>query len=278
MKRLAFLIGLIIFGAVAAFSKYTIFNFQGKVQVEKNGELVPVQKEMELKFSDVLVLDKGASLEILNTMNSKIYKTDHAGLITVQQIFINGRSENALNDITKNVKFTRGKSRESNVYIDNGAVKRSMAIYDKDGSNIEVDPKTLSHHIVKLLNNLSSYTATEIPGNFNYERTDEGGLIFSFENTQDFPLYFNVIKIRNNDKNEIVISELGQPTGCYSLLPGQSVTREQANGLNPEEEHILIITPYNFDMDELLNNVDLTLSNNEEIIPDDNLPVYMFVM
>ena len=97
------------------------------------------------------------------------------------------------------------------------------------------------------------------------------------ENTLDFPVYFNVLKV-NGQTGGIEISELGQPSGNYVLRQNQSLSREQFSGLDRNCSQFLIMTHCFFDIDELVENIEKLMSSGTNPVPDADLPVYVHAL
>lgn len=267
---------LLVATALSAAPRYTIFSVGSNVQIKRNGALITPEKGMEVKASDYVVIGKGGSIEILNSLNSMIFKCDQEGEFSVTRIMIDAREANATGaaaSIRERTRFTGNMGKSSNVYVETGMVKRAMATYDSEGGNIQIEPRSLSCHVVNVLRKTADLNELPFPVGIEHASTN-GGLQFHLVNTMEFPLYFNIIKITDRSMEQIDISELGQPTGCYVLLPGQAISREQFSGIDPKESHILIMTHCRFNIDDLMDGIDEVKKEQGTIAPDGNLSVY----
>lgn len=260
---------------LSAAARYTIFSVGKNVQIKRNGAVLAADKGMEVKATDYIIIGKGGSIEILNSLNSMIFKCEQEGEFSVTRIMIDARDASetgAAASIREKTRFTGSMGKSSNVYVETGMVKRAMATYDSEGGNIQIEPISLSRHVVNALRK-SKDEETAFPVEIGCGSAN-GGLQFHLVNTMEFPLYFNIIKITDRTLEQIEISELGQPTGCYVLLPGQAISREQFSGIDPAESHILIMTHCRFNIDDLMDGIDEVKKEKNAIAEDGNLSVY----
>lgn len=275
LLRKLFLLLTLCLAAVAAQAAYTVHNVTGNVTVAKKTGSVAVTKGMELTANETLVLEKNASVEIYNSATKDIYKAEGPARLSVMDVMMNARrsASSELSTMTKYIRFGPQERSNTRKYTE-GSVKRSMQVYDPEGGNMTVDPHQLAVNIISGLN--SKTAAHEIPVETNHAPMGETGLEFRVHNTLDFPVYLNVIKIDN--KNNVELSELGQPTGCYVLLPGQAISREHADGLDSSQRHVLVMTHCQFDIDDLLNSINELNASGEKLTPDESLSVYQLIL
>lgn len=278
MKRLTAVLLLfsLIAAVLSAAPRYTVFSVGKNVQIKRSGAILTPEAGMEVKATDYVVIGKGGSIEILNSLNSMIFKCDQEGEFSVTRIMIDARDANATGaaaSIRERTRFAGNLGKSSNVYVETGMVKRAMATYDSEGGDIQIEPKSLSFHVVNTLRKAESLEDASFPVGIEHGAAD-GGLHFHLVNTMEFPLYFNIIKVADPSLERIDISELGQPTGCYVLLPGQAISREQFSGIDPKESHILIMTHCRFNIDDLMDGIDEVKNEQDVIVPDANLSVY----
>ena len=149
-----------------------------------------------------------------------------------------------------------------------------MEAYDPEGDNLQVDTKKLSANVINALKDLEALKTSDFPTTLLNAPVNESGLKFMLENTLNFPVYFNVLRIIP-EEGKVEISELGQPTGNYVVLQNQSIVRSQSKGLNPAGKHILIMTHCYFDIDELIENMESLMKEGTQVASDNHLPVYM---
>lgn len=157
---------------------------------------------------------------------------------------IDAKEQSSDNRAAIHDKIRFGKSSTSGddrVYVEKGLVRRSMEAYDPEGENLQVDTKKLSANVINALKDLEALKTSDFPTTLLNAPVNESGLKFMLENTLNFPVYFNVLRIIP-EEGKVEISELGQPTGNYVVLQNQSIVRSQSKGLNPAGKHILIMT------------------------------------
>lgn len=277
MKKLLLLSFISSLTTFAAVAQYSVHSLSGDIKLKKGMQYVTVTKGMQLSAADVLELGEDAAIEIFNASNSQTYKCTKPGSSSVSGIMISATSlaANKGKSIRDNMNFSRSSaSGTGHVYVESGMVKRSMATYDPEARNIEVDPRELSRFVVNALRNPEA-PESQCPAAFTHSPNPDGGLSFSIGNTLSSPIYFNVIKVADSETSKISISELGQPSGSYVLLPAQTLSREQLAPLPENERHILIMTHFNFDVDKLIEHIEASMQSGDNSTPDSALNVYM---
>ena len=278
MKHLILLLFIISIATQAASAQYSVHSVSGTVTLKKGLQTTAVTQGMSLTAADMLDLAEGAQIEIFNASNSQTYKCSQAGMTSISAIMIRARSisDNKGKSIRDNMNFSRPSSGAGHVYVESGMVKRSMATYDPEAKNIEVDPQQLSHFVINALRDPASLSPAECPASFTHARNDCGGLGFTVGNTLTTPIYFNIIKICAGNTSRISISELGQPSGSYVLLPDQTISRDHLSPLPPDERHIIVMTHFNFDIDKLIEQVEETMKSGlQHETPDSRLNVFI---
>lgn len=278
MKQLLLTFIFTILVTSGATAQYSIHSCSGDVKIKKGMRLIPAEKGVTVSPADILELAEGAEIEIFNATNSQTYKCGKPGQTSVSGIMISTTTLSADKgkSIRDNMNFSRSSaSGSSHVYVESGMVKRSMATYDPEARNIEVDPRQLSFCVINALRNPGSMQGNECPADFSHAPTPGGGLGFTVGNTMASPIYFNVLKVKDDSIAGISISELGQPSGSYVLLPSQTISREQLTPLPTDERHILIMTHFHFDIDKLIEQIESITKSNEAGIPDSSLKVYL---
>lgn len=277
MKRLILLLAILV-AAVSLSANYTIYSFSGKVTVTQAGKQTAAEKGMKVNASDQIEIGQGAKVEIYNAATKEIFTSSTAGRNSVMGIMLDARKQaskttGAIND---RMRFSApGGNPDTRLYTE-GLVKRSMQTYDPGAESLVVEPRALALHIAGALRNpqtLDTDAANSIP--LTHSHKDGGGLQFRVENTRSFPIYINVIKVSETALGNVEISELGQPMGSYVVLPGQAISREHFAGLDMAQSHILILTNCRFDIDELIEQVNMIFADNVTDSPDANLPVML---
>lgn len=276
MKRLLLFIA-IISATVTLHANYTLYSFTGNITITQAGKQVTPEKGMKVNASDQIDIPQGAKVEIYNSATKEIFSSSVAGKNSVMGIMLDARKQasktaGAIND---RMRFSAGGGNPDTRLYTEGLVKRSMQVYDPGAESLVVEPRALALHIANALLAPQTLESSAIPTPVAHSHLDGGGMQFRVENVLGFPVYLNVVKIRETSLGSVEISELGQPMGSYVVLPGQAIAREHFAGLDPAESHILVITHCRFDIDELIEHINTILSENDNEQPDSNLPVYL---
>ena len=250
--------------ATAVAQNYTVYKFTKGVQVETGGKTVAPTEGMALKPNDMLIIPQGGSVSIHDKASGDIYNSVSTGRVSVTKLKIEAarsagsRSSNIMAGV--NSRFGGGGSGNGRVYVEKGMVNRSLAVYDPDGDTIEMAPEVLAAYIAShLLQNRSDALPLELA----YGEKGDGGLYFRMENTLDYPVYFNVLKLSPSEAQQIEISPLGQPNGSYVLLPRQAIQREHLSALPEGERQVVILTPCQFELDTVIEHVNGFMQNPE---------------
>lgn len=277
MRKFTAILAAFILGVASAAGQYTVEDVSGGVTVRKGGKDVAVTKGMALTPMDDLTLGKGASVKIFSNAESRSYSWSKEGKHSVQSIKIGAgkAAESVIGRVGGSLSFTRRQSAgEGYVYVESGMVKRSMATYDPAAKNVEMDPRQMSAFIVSALRR-GIPDSDSIPAMVTHGRNASGGLAFSVANRLKDPVYFNVLKIRKDSAGRVEISELGQPSGSYVLLPSQSISREQLSAIGEGERHLLVMTHFNFDVDQLIENMEEAMKAGAESDGNGEINVYL---
>lgn len=277
MKKIITLIILLFSATLSGVAQYSLYDFYGNVTLHRGGKPVALEKGMKLNATDQFNISDNSGVEILNSMNSQIFKSTAKGNFTTTRIMIDAKDQATDNRAAIHDKIRFGKSStngDDRVYVEKGLVRRSMETYDPEAENLQVDIKKLSVSVYNALKNPESLATATFPVNLLHAPVNDSGLKFMLENTLSFPVYFNVLRILPEDK-KVEISELGQPTGNYVVLSDQSIVRSQSKGLKQGGKHVLIMTHCYFDIDELIENVESLMKDGTTIASDSHLPVYL---
>lgn len=274
MKRLIILL-TVMASILSASADYRVSSISGRAQLYKHGEIIAITEGTVLDPADRLMIENGATIKILNSQDSKLYTIDTPGIESVQRLIYKAIKKAASNSaaVNEKLRLTREKDPEGVVFVEKGKVTRSLAVYDPEGGSMQMDADMLSRRLYTLL--LDSIDAPSPAAALALtRRIDPDGLSFMVENTLSHPIYFNVFKISSTD-GSVTISELGQPVGCYAILPTQFLAREQTSGLNPAEVHIMIMTDFYFDIDEVLSNLNKLIDSKQPVESPANIPLYL---
>lgn len=277
MKKLISVILTLIAVSVTASAQYSLYDYYGDVTLQRAGKTVTLQKGMKVNATDLFNIGDNSGVEILNSMNSQIFKSSSKGSFTATRIMIDAKDQASNNSSAIHDKMRFGKSTtkgDDRVYVEKGLVRRSMETYDPEADNLQVDVKKLSVSVVNALKNIDGLSTATFPVNLLHAPVNETGLKFMLENTLNFPVYFNVLRVVPEEK-KVEISELGQPTGNYVVLKDQTIVRSQSKGLKQGGRHVLIMTHCYFDIDELIENVEKLMNEGTSLASDNQLPVYL---
>lgn len=277
MKR--FLTLLIVLATVAAASAdYSIKSITGRAQLLKHGNITELTAGMILEPNDQVMIENDAVLVIYNSADSKLYTINTPGLERVARLIFKARkkAESNASAVNNELNLTRDKQLQGVIFVEKGKVTRSLAAFDPEAQDRQMDADALSRRLYTLLrDSIDSQSGAEAFA--LSRRIDPDGLSFMVENTLEHPIYFNVFKI-SAENGSVSISELGQPVGSYAILPTQFLAREQTAGLNPAELHIMIITDFYFDIDEVLSNLNALIDAKQEVVSNSNIRLYLLPM
>lgn len=249
---------------------YSIHSSTQGVIVESNGKTEPASKGKELKANDYIIVPDGGEVEIYNDLDKNIYKSLNSGKISVTRLMIEAKktaSDNSKN-VASRLRLKKNSSSEiegEKIYVEKGMVRRSLAVFDPEAENLQVDSKSLGRMIARYLSKKDSTGYRDVAVDVSKGAVDSTGVYFRIVNTLDFPVYFNVLKFDDTPENgnrKVEISKLGQPDGSYVLLPGQAITRESFTSIPADESHLLVVTHFRYDLDEVVDETGNALSGN----------------
>ena len=261
---------------------YSLHSVSGNVKIDSNGKQTPAAKGMTLKASDYLIIPEGGKVEIYNDLDKGIYASTKPGRISVTRLMIDARGVSADNrgNVASRLRFGRqsdpGKER---LYVEKGMVKRSLGVYDPEGEKIVADPDVMARFIALKTAGQKDLSAETLPVPVEKSTPEGGGISFKVKNSMQFPIYFNILKITDNEgRKKAGISEVGQPAGVYVLLPGQTLAREHFTSVPSNESHILVMTHSQFDIDDIIERLDALFKKGEAAVGDtssEKLPLYL---
>lgn len=247
--RYILLFTVLILTAMSMPAKYTVHSVSGDVSLERGGKVQRLASGMEVGGVDKIVVGANSAVEILNSADSKVYRCEKSGSYTPTRIMMNASrsASSKVGAIAKTARFGNQDNRGGGtVYSEGCLVTRALESYDPEGATMQVDAMQLALSVVGKMSGSPS-DSLPVPLRHGLTRTGKG-LEFAIDNTFDYPIYVNVVKLgREPDGRRVMISELGQPVGCYILLPGQSLMRSHTLEMNPEDRHMLIMTRCYFD-------------------------------
>lgn len=267
--RKILLITLMSVTALLCGAKYSVHSVSGSVTLQRAGKSQPLTKGTEVGGVDNIVLANGATVEILNSADNKVYRCDKPGKYTPMKIMMEARrsSDNKFSTIARNTRFNTDSKKAGTVYEEGCLVTRALGTYDPEGATMQVDASQLA---LSMANMLTGNASDTIPTPFSHGVPQTGtGLEFSIDNSFDYPLYVNVVKCSTSSEasKKVEISELGQPVGCYILLPGQTLMRRHSKELDEAEKHLLIMTRGYFDIDEVIEKASTVDRQSDGPVP-----------
>ena len=267
-----------------AFAHYLIHSATEGVKIENTGGVKMAEKGTEVKANEYLLIPEGGEVEIYNDLDKNIYKSTGFGKISVTRLMIDAKktaSDNSKN-VAARLRFAKNKGTEdegARIYVEKGMVRRSLAVFDPEAENLQVDSKTLASRIAKYLNSPDSAAINDVAVQVSNGSIDTTGVFFRIVNTLDFPIYFNVLKFDStpeSNQRKVEISKLGQPDGSYVLLPGQAITRECFSAIPEDERHLLVITHFRYDLDEVVDETGNALKDvSEQETSTSSLPIFI---
>ncbi len=264
--------------SIAATARYTVHNVTGQVTIESRGKTVAATKGLQVNASDLINIPAGAEVEIYNELDKRIYTSVKSGRFTVTRLMIDARgvaSDNSAN-VASRMRFgAKDKGDEQRrVYVEKGMVRRSLAVYDPEGEGVQMDAVTLGRFLAARLRSNGLADVAAPPVKVEHSGSEETGLTFRVENTLDFPVYFNIIRLKGSGNGDVEISPVGQPAGSYVLLPRQSLSREHFSPLGPGEKHVLVMTHCQYDIDEVIEEMAKAAGTAPRSNDGEALPVY----
>lgn len=250
MKRLFTLLLLVFAVAFGISAKYLVYNVKGSVKVLQRGITMDAKKGMELLATDNLVIDRGASIEILNNETKKIFTSTQHGRFSVTRVIIDAQkqADDNMKSIRDKINVGTAPRRSATNYASSGHVMRTVETYCRPEP---LDPADMAAVIIA--NIKGEYPAANCPLPVTHSSNDHNGLRYEVLNELTDTIYFNTIKIKRAGTDMFDISELSQPGSCYIVAPSQSLAREQAWGIDPGEETMIILSYYPFEVDNLIS-------------------------
>lgn len=277
MKRFftAILIAMTTLGAMA---QYSLHSASDGVKLIRANQISPAKVGTRVTGSDVLRIPAGGKAAVINGANKKIFQSTETGDIQVMDLVRNaGKTAGGhAGMVGRKMSFGRSgaKSSDATVYREKGMTYRSLATYDPEGQNTEMDAALIGRMLAWKMVCTDTVPADTAPVTMTHAKNMGNGLCFNIENPLEQPIYFNVVKIGGDCPSKIEISPLGQPAGCYVLLPQQTMTRIHKPAVNESEKHLIIMAPCQFDIDKVIDEVNKALTDSETPAPAD-LPVYV---
>ncbi|MDE6296100.1 MAG: hypothetical protein K2M03_08560 [Muribaculaceae bacterium] len=279
MIRRLLLILLLAIGIDTVMAHYTLHSVTGDVKVESAGKTEKAAAGRIVKATDYIIIPQGGKVEILNDIDKRIYTSIKPGKMSVTKLLIEARGVAADNGANVASRMSLGRKTQKGgekVYVEKGMVRRSLATYDPEGEQMEMNAETLGRYVASRIAGGTLSSGEDAPVKVESSHPEGGGLGFMMENTLQFPVYFNIIKIGGNGKGDVNISPLGQPAGSYVVLPHQTLSREHFPALDGGEQHILIMTNCRYDVDKVIEETIKALNEGVTSAADEAaLPVYI---
>lgn len=281
LRKLLPIIVLLFITTAEANAQYTLVSFTGSVNIKQGARTVKAEKGMPLGAFDLIVIGEGSSATVFDKASSSEYTYGKACQISPNALVMEAKklANSNIGNVHRNVGIGKaGTAEEGKMYVEKGKITLALEEYDPAGDEYMIDAKVLASFIVNSLNSIAPDRLGDRMPVTVLSAAQDGALHFQLENTTTEPLYINVIALRDNgsEPRSIRISELGQPVGCYVILPEQGIMRNQTRGIRPGERHILVATHYYFSIDELLENINKELAetgNTHKPVLD--LPIYL---
>lgn len=278
-KTLLLTIVMGLFGIMPAEAQYVVHSLKGKVSLERNGQSHAVATGAELLRSDVFNISEGAQITLHNKITNKLHTAEGPATLSVVQIVSKSleRAKMHAENVIDMVDIAKAGGNGA-VYEQNGMVRRSQAVLDPEAYVVSVEPESLAIAILQGRNGRHDDASPIEVSAVNGE-----GLSFKARSVDSSPLYFNIIKLRTDAESGEVksadISELGQPVNAYVLQPGQELTREHPEATLPGDIHLLVATPFGYDVDALLDSLEELIEAGITLPePDPELKVFIYTL
>ena len=274
---------LLAFIAVAmsvatAMANYSVYSYAGNVKIKQDGKIFEPKKGTKLKPADFVIMEKEARIQILDSRTSRIYTSETPGQTSVTRLMLEAMKQAQSNSRVVNYKIRIGKNSadvSDVVYLEKGKVTRALESYDPAADQLQIDAASLARQLYCSLVGTSSDSVSVFPLDVEHSADPEKGIRFRLTNTLDFPVYFNVLKIKDGI---IDISSVGQPVGCYVVQPSQAFEREAFTRIDEHENNLLIMVPYYFNTDRLIECINDLVSRSPSEVVEDGIPLYLKVL
>ncbi|MDE6484301.1 MAG: hypothetical protein K2L14_02770 [Duncaniella sp.] len=261
--------------AAEASAHYKIFAVKGDVSIKHGRETGKAVVDAQVLPADVIIVGQDASVELLDTRDSKTYKVSKPGQYSPSSIVFEARRQSVETTSAVNRNLRIGKSGDADkkvVYLAKGKVTRALQNYDPHSDTLQIDNKMLGHYVKSMIAKAGALESQKFPVPVKSERTPDGGMKLRVANNIQFPLYFNVLRI--NPDGSVSLAEIGQPVGSYVLLPNQELMRSQSRDIDEDNRYIVLMAHYYFEVDQLLDAIND--STEPAAAPSGDLPVYLY--
>lgn len=276
MQRVIMIL-LLAMSWLGVYAQYSVQSASNGVKIKSGMSQKAATAGTQLRGSDVLVIPAGGKVEVLNTANKKIFSSTTTGEVSVFDLVMsaNKAAGNHAGTVARRLNFGKAESKnQGKVFKETGMVRRSLAVYDPDGQSMEMDAVTLGRMLAAQIAGGDTIHCNAFPVTFEHSKNTGIGLFFNVENTLDYPVYFNIVKVVPGAEPTVEISRIGQPTGCYVLLPEQSMSRRHNPMVDAAERHILIMAPCQFDIDQVMDEMKQAMKQAAGGQADASLPVF----
>lgn len=279
-SRVLSLFVILILASPSVFAHFKVFSFSGDVLIKQSGRTVKATEGADVSAAAIIIVPEGGSVELLDTRDSKTYKSTTPGQHSPSNIIFEARKQSVgtVSAVNRNLKIgkTAGSNRDKVVYLAKGKVTRALGSYDPASDTLQIDNDMLGRFVARQLAHPEAINRQQFPVAIDSRQTPEGALQLSVRNTISFPVYFNVLKIdATNPDAEVRLSEIGQPVGCYVLLPNQVITRIQLADIDPDSRHFVVMGHYYFEVDRMLDAINEARSAAPAADDSLDIPVYL---
>lgn len=272
MLRHIIFTAILLMAVASASAHYSIHSATSGVMVENGSGSNPAKNGLEIKANDYLIIPTGGEVEIYNDLDKNIYKSVSTGKISVTKLMIEAKKQASDNNknVASRLRLSKSQASEpegEKIYVEKGMVRRSLAVFDPEAEHVQVNSKSLGQLIAKYLKDNPETGFNGVDVMVSKGDSDDSAVYFKIVNSLDFPVYFNVLKFDatpEGDNRKVEISNMGQPDGSYVLLPGQALTRESIYPLPEDEKHLLVVTHFRYDLDEVVDETANALNNGNE--------------
>lgn len=264
---------------------YKVSSVTGTVKVSSGGKITNAVVGDEIAKDAQLSISAGSVIKILDESTNKEYQSVSSGLMTVGELIASAtqRASDNASQVNSILNIASGgKTAElSYVHRDKGMVTRRLNL-DETEAGEKIAPEALARLISNAVyfGKETADPALDFTGYGNVpaiSSAEMAGTGYILHNNTDTPVYFNVLKLSGIIELEADISPLGQPGSLCILPAGHTIQHMQPCQLPFGEKHVLVASPYSFDIDAVLESLKQIISDRERLteITDTTLPVFI---
>lgn len=239
--RKILLIAFLTVATLTTYAHFSIHSATSGVKVESGGQQCAATKGNAVKATDYLIIPAGGEVEIYNDLDKRIYRSVTTGKMSVTRLMMDA----------KKIASNNNQSVGSRLNVGGGKKSASARVYDETGM--------VTRDVV--------YADNMPLPNVAHGDIDGKGLYYKVTDDVEGPLYFNAFRYAVNEEGQYVVSlsPLGQQESCYTILPQQTLTRENLSDLPAGETHYLVVSYAPFDNEEMISQLNGIIKEGKAI-------------